>query len=116
MKSREQSIIHIVNEVIRNLGYAQERNYDNNLLPSHYFDILEDITNIICTRTRVYPDLLSSVIYFTDNLDIEYMNDSDYHCYQKLIKKLKINAELLKISPPILRDRSQAENIKKISE
>lgn len=104
MKSREQSIIHIVNEVIRNLSYAQEKNYDNNLLPGHYLDILEDITNIICTRTKVYPELLSNIIYFADNIDIEYMDD--YGCYQKLVKKLTINAEKAGLSPPILRSRS----------
>lgn len=107
MKSREQSIIHIVNEIIRNLGYTLERNHDDNLLPSHYFDILEDITNIICTRTKVYTELLSDIIYFANVLDIKYMKDAEYHDYKKLIKKLTINAEKFKLSSPILRDRNQ---------
>ena len=86
MKSREQSIIHIVNEIIRNLGYAQEKNEDNDLLPGHYLDLLENIANIVCTRNKVYPKLLSDIIDFTNILEVEYLDDDYYRCYQNFLK------------------------------
>ncbi len=107
-KNREQAIINLVDETIYSLQ-MKPHVYGTNLVDSSYLNILEDVTNIICTKTRIYDELLADVIGIINRIDVDSMNDMQYASYRKLINKIEASAKSVDINVPVVKTKNNKE-------